>query len=82
MARRPNLEDLKKKFEIRFAVFSVFISAWLLVDEFIKEGYFFSIEDIAIPGTHEFLIASILLANLLIFVIKFLTKRLKWLKNN
>ncbi len=48
MPRKPNLSDLKKKFWMRFAVFSLFISIWLLVDELIKEVYLFSPEDVRI----------------------------------
>ncbi len=80
MPRKPNLSDLKKRFQIRFAVFSLFFSIWLLVDELIKEGYLFSPEDVRIPGTHEFIITLIFVINLLILFAKVITKQLKEIK--
>ncbi len=77
MPRKPNLSDLKKKFWTRFAVFSLFISIWLLVDELIKEGYLFSPDDVRIPGTHEFIIALIFVINLVILFAKVITKQIK-----
>jgi len=59
MPRAPGLKDLKKRWKRRLALATVALVAWLLMDEYVKEGYLFKPEDLLIPGTHEFIIALI-----------------------
>lgn len=66
MSRRPTLDDLKKKAGLRIRIFLIFLIIWLFVDEFVKEGYLFSLDDVFQPLTHEFLI--IVLVGLEIFI--------------
>ena len=47
------IQQLKKKFWKRLTLFSVFVIAFLIVDEKIKEGYIFNIKDIVNPYSHE-----------------------------
>ncbi len=77
MPRKPTLEDLKKRFEVRFSVFTVFISLWLLTDEMIKEGYLFDIRDVLIPGTHESIIVALLSLNLVFWMVKIAWQKLR-----
>ena len=56
MPRLPDLSDLKKNWRKRASVWLVGLICLLLLDEYIKEGYFFDVKDILIPGTHEFLV--------------------------
>jgi len=55
-ARLPTLDDLRKKFWDRAVLWSFSLSILLLLDEYVKEGYFFNPYDILVPGTHESLI--------------------------
>lgn len=48
------IANIKKKFWKRLSVFSIFMALWLLIDEFIKEGYFFNPADAGNPLSHEF----------------------------
>ena len=64
MPRLPGIQDLKKKWRIRFHLGSIFIIAWLISDELVKEGYAFDVHDIIIPGTHEFFVVLLAILNL------------------
>lgn len=75
MPRRPGLQDLKKKFRARFILASVVITLWLIADEWVKEGYFFDVADITMPGTHEFLVVTLIAANLIFHGFWFLKKK-------
>ena len=35
------IANIKKKFWLRLSVFSLFLAVWLVIDEWIKEGYAF-----------------------------------------
>ncbi len=50
------LKNLKKKFWLRSSVFSLFLIVAILVDEYIKEGYFFRVNEITLIFSHEFFI--------------------------
>lgn len=58
-SRMPALDDLRKKFWLRSFIFSLFASGYLLVDEYVKEGYLFNPQDLLVPGTHESLLALV-----------------------
>lgn len=77
MPRRPGLQDLKKKFRVRFTLASVIMIVWLLADEFVKEGYFFDVSDVTMPGTHEFLIVTVIALNLVLHGLWFSKKKKK-----
>ena len=55
----PTLDDLRKKFWLRSFIFSLFSAGFLLVDEYVKEGYFFNPQDLFVPCTHENLLAVV-----------------------
>ncbi|MBO8183674.1 MAG: hypothetical protein H0Z28_12955, partial [Archaeoglobus sp.] len=63
MPRLPTLQDLKKKWRIRFHLGSIFLIAWLITDELVKEGYAFDPADVVYFGTHEFWIVILLAIN-------------------
>jgi hypothetical protein len=67
MSRIPTLKDLKKKFRKRFLLASIFLTIWLLADEWIKEGYLFDFKDVFIPGTHEFFIIILIFLDVVIY---------------
>lgn len=58
--RKPNLKDLTKNIDKRKYVWLLGMIALLMIDEYVKEGYFFDPADLSIYGTHEFLIGIIL----------------------
>ncbi len=62
------LDDLKKKAGLRIRIFLIFLIIWLFVDEFVKEGYLFSLDDVFQPLTHEFLIIVLVGLESFIFI--------------
>jgi len=66
MSRRPNISDLKKNFYKRSLFWIALVIFGLLTDEYIKEGYLFDIRDVAVYGTHEFLVAILSLLGVVI----------------
>lgn len=46
-------QQIKKKFWIRLSFLSLVLAIWTILDEWIKEGYTFSIRDIGNPYSHE-----------------------------
>jgi len=48
------IANVKKKFWKRLSAFSLILAVWLLIDEFIKEGYLFNPAEAGNPLTHEF----------------------------
>jgi len=60
MPRKPSLDDLKKRASLRLKIFLIFLMAWLVVDEWLKEGYFFDLSDLTQPLTHEFFFVVLL----------------------
>lgn len=48
------ITHIKKKFWKRLSAFSLILAVWLLIDEFIKEGYLFNPADAGNPLSHEF----------------------------
>jgi len=58
-----------KKLRKRLTVFLFFITIWLLVDEYIKEGYMFNIDDLFNPHiTHEKIFITLLIVIVLLLV--------------
>ena len=58
-----------KKLRKRLTVFLFFITVWILVDEYIKEGYLFNIDDILSPHiTHEKIIITALIVIILLLM--------------
>ena len=76
MSRPPNLSDLKKRIGIRKYLWLLGLLVLLLIDEFVKEGYFFNPSDVLIYGTHEFLATLDIIALILFFVYD-TTKKMK-----
>lgn len=62
----PGIGDLKKKLRKRSLLWSPSLIALLLIDEYIKEGYFFNPHDVLYPGTHEWFITMIILTQIII----------------
>ncbi len=75
MSRRPTLADLKKKASVRLKIFLIFLIVWLIVDEWVKEGYIFDPSDILQPLTHEFLITLLLFLEAMFLLVPRLMKR-------
>lgn len=48
------IANVKKKFWLRLLVFSLFLAVWLVIDEWIKEGYAFHPIEVINPLCHEF----------------------------
>jgi len=51
--------DGLRRFWRRLPVALVFAIAWLLVDEWLKEGYIFKLSDLLVPGSHETIIIAL-----------------------
>lgn len=49
--------SIKKNFWRRLNLGAFILVLWLLMDEYLKEGYLFNPSDITRPFTHEFLIS-------------------------
>jgi len=60
MPRAPGLKDLKKRWRSRLVLATIALTLWLLMDEYVKEGYLFKPEDVLVAGTHEWIITLIL----------------------
>ena len=56
----PTIRDLKKRILYRIPIWCFMLCVTLLIDEYVKEGYLFSISDIVYPMTHEFLITTLI----------------------
>lgn len=69
MGRLPGLQDIRKKWMVRARIWIIWLIAMLLTDEYIKEGYFFKISDVIIPGTHENIITTLIIIWLIIELI-------------
>ena len=69
-----------KRLHLRSIVFLIFFNAWLLIDEYIKEGYFFKPDEILVPVTHENIMFVVSLATLIINVIYAVIRRVKKFK--
>jgi len=55
-----------KKLRLRAIVFLSMMITWLLLDEYVKEGYFFKIEDVVNGSiTHEKIIVGLLITLIL-----------------
>jgi len=54
------LRQLFKRVFQRLEFWIIWIVLGLLIDEYIKEGYWFKLSDIFIPFSHEFIIAILL----------------------
>jgi len=69
MNTKEAISGLKKKMWLRLSNFSIFAIAFLLVDEFIKEGYLFKVSDVLEIGTHENLISIFALVGVISYII-------------
>ena len=69
MKSKSAIEGVKKKFWLRLSNFSFFAVGFLLVDEKIKEGYFFRPSDIMTIGSHESLITLFFLIGSISYII-------------
>ena len=75
MPRRPTLADLKKRADVRLKIFLAFLMAWLVVDEWVKEGYLFDVSDLTQPLTHEFFLIVLLCLEAMLLLIPRLMRR-------
>ena len=73
------LRELRKNIRKRLHLWFIFAIIFLLLDEYLKEGYLFKIEDVAKLFTHEFLI-TITIFSYLIYLILLLVSRVKLYK--
>ena len=69
MSRREAKENIKKKFWLRASVFSLITIFATLIDEYIKEGYWFNPQDVSKLGTHESIITVLLVFSVISAVI-------------
>lgn len=74
---KPTTYDLVKHIRIRKYVWLVAFIVTLLVDEYVKEGYWFNAGDIFVYGTHEFLISLLTLATILLAICDLIEKSKK-----
>jgi len=63
------IANIKKKFWARLGLLSFVLAVWLVLDEKIKQGYFFHIKEVANPLCHEFWVVVFLLISVISFVI-------------
>lgn len=49
-------KNLKKKFWLCSSIFSLFLIVAILTDEYVKEGYFFRINEFTLIFSHEFFV--------------------------
>ena len=56
--------EISKKQPKRLNICTLFIIMMILVDQRVKEGYWFKISDVGNPLSHEMLLISIVLINL------------------
>ena len=66
----PSLNDLHKHFRERLNVWLGGGISLLLIDEYVKEGYFFKPSDVVYPGTHENLITLLFILLLINWKVK------------
>ena len=57
----PGIKELFKKASKRLEFWGIFLIFGILMDEYIKEGYFFHPTEMFIPFTHEFFILLIII---------------------
>jgi len=69
MSREEAKQSLKKKFWLRASVFSLITILATLIDEYIKEGYWFNPQDVSKLGTHESIIIVLLVVSVISAVI-------------
>jgi len=69
MDSKSAIEGLKKSLWLRLSNLSFFAVLFLLVDEKIKEGYFFRPSDLLLIGSHESLITMFVLIGVISFAI-------------
>jgi len=63
------IENIKKKFWARLSLLSFILAVWLMLDECVKEGYFFRISEITDPAYHEFWVVVLLLVSAISYAI-------------
>ena len=68
------LVELKKNIRKRIHLWFIFAIVFLLLDEYLKEGYLFKLEDITKLFTHEFLITVSIFSYLIYLIILFLSR--------
>ena len=61
--------NIKKKFWVRFSFLSFVLAVWLVLDEKIKQGYFFHLNEASNPLCHEFWVVVLLLISAVSYAI-------------
>ena len=64
------LKELKKKLWKRLNLWLLGLITLVLLDEYVKEGYFFKFDDVAKPFTHEQLVIWLVGVLILINILK------------
>ena len=63
------IANIKKNFWARLSLLSFVLAIWLMLDEKIKQGYFFHIKEVANPFCHEFWVVVFLLISIISYAI-------------
>jgi len=69
------VSNIKKKFWARLSLLSFILAVWTVLDEYVKEGYFFHISEVTNPLCHEFWTAVLLLISAVSYAIHMLRGR-------
>ncbi|RLI53660.1 MAG: hypothetical protein DRP09_15210 [Candidatus Thorarchaeota archaeon] len=62
------------RFRLRLILWFFGLSALVLFDEYVREGYFFDFKDLAKPFTHEFILSLLTVVFIILFIVS------KWVK--
>lgn len=68
-SREYIIKNIKHKFYIRASILSFILAVWLLIDEKVKEGYFFNPVEVKNPAFHEFWVVVFLLISIISYAI-------------
>jgi len=68
-SREYIIANIKKNFWARLSLLSFVLAMWLMLDEKIKQGYFFHIKEVTNLFCHEFWVVVFLLIAVISFVI-------------
>jgi len=52
-----------------------FLTAWLLCDEYVKNGYWFNVHEVLVFGTHEFLIFALSIVSIATTIFNILKRK-------
>lgn len=64
-----------KNLHKRIWIWLIFLSALIITDEYVKEGYIFDFSDVKIPFTHEFMLIFLWTAMTLVYLVLRIKKK-------